>query len=100
VSFLVVDSVAVCRLTRHLIKVFQLYVHHGFPCLLQRARRWVHWLRAMGENWYGHNVFINDHVSLAKFIGVVNVQSVMPCTAFDEARYLERLKSSGTHDRK
>jgi hypothetical protein len=61
--------------------------------------KWVHWLRAMGENWYGHNVFINDPVSLAKFVGVVNVQSVMGYTGFDEASYLSRLKASSLTDR-
>jgi len=72
--------------------------HHQI--VMQATDKWVHWLRAMGENWYGHNVFINDPVSLAKFIGVVNVQSVMPYTAFDEASYLERMKLASTHDRK
>jgi len=62
--------------------------------------KWVHWLRAMGENWYGHNVFRNDPVSLAKFIGVVNVQSVMPYTGFDEESYIERLKKTSLKDRK
>lgn len=56
--------------------------------------QWVHWLRAMGENWYGHNVFRNDPLSLAKFIGVVNVQSVMPYTGFDKEGYIKRLKQS------
>lgn len=62
--------------------------------------KWVHWLRAMGENWYGHNVFVNDPVSLAKFVGVVNVQSVMPYVGFDEESYLERMKATSQRDRK
>ena len=55
---------------------------------------WPHWLRSMGENWYGHNVWRNDPVSLAKFVGVVNVQSVMAYVGFDEESYRERLKSA------
>lgn len=61
--------------------------------------KWVHWLRAMGENWYGHNVFINDPVSLAKWVGVVNVQSVMGYVGFDEHSYLKRMKEAVYTDR-
>jgi hypothetical protein len=50
----------------------------------------------MGENWYGNNVFRNDPLSLAKFVGVVNVQNVMPCTGFDKEGYLKRLRQAPT----
>jgi len=61
---------------------------------------WPHWLRAMAENWYGHNVWRNDPIQLAKFIGVVNPASVMPYTGFDEEDYKESLKKSSFTDRK
>jgi hypothetical protein len=72
--------------------------HHQI--VMHDTGMWVHWLRAMGENWYGHNVFINDPVNLAKFVGVINVQSVMPYTGFDEESYDERMKRAIGHDRK
>jgi hypothetical protein len=59
---------------------------------------WPHWLRSMGENWYGHNVFINDPLSLAKFVGVLNVQSVMPYVGLDVKAYRERLKRASQTD--
>lgn len=62
--------------------------------------QWVHWLRAMGENWYGHNVFINDPVSLAKWVGVLNIQSVMGYCGFDEQSYRKRMKDTTYADRK
>jgi hypothetical protein len=62
--------------------------------------KWVHWLRAQGENWCGHNVLVNDPVSLAKFVGVVNVQSVMSYVGFDEEHYKENLKRTTLQDRK
>ena len=62
--------------------------------------KWPHWLRSMGENWYGKNIFVNDGTNLAKFIGVVNVQSIMPYVGFDEASYLERMKAASQSDRK
>lgn len=62
--------------------------------------KWVHWLRAMAENWYGHNVWRNNPIQLAKFIGVVNPASVMPYTGFDEESYQEGLKKTSFTDRK
>ena len=61
---------------------------------------WPHWLRAMSENWYGHNVWRNNPIQLAKFIGVVNPASVMPYIGFDEETYKEELKKSSFTDRK
>ena len=60
--------------------------------------KWVHWLRSMGENWYGHNVFVNDPLSLAKFVGVLNVQSVMLYVGLDVKAYNERLKRASQTD--
>jgi hypothetical protein len=60
----------------------------------------VHWLRAQRENWNGHKVFVNDPFSLAKFVGVVNVQSVMSYVGFDEEYYKENFKRASLQDRK
>ena len=59
---------------------------------------WPHWLRSQGENWMGHNVFVNDPLSLAKFVGVLNVQSVMPYVGLDVKAYRERLKRASQTD--
>lgn len=52
--------------------------------------KWVHWFRAMSENFYGK--LFGDAVRLAKFMGIINVQSVMPYVPFDEKAYLKDLQ--------
>ena len=52
--------------------------------------KWVHWFRSMSENFYGE--IFGDAVKLAKFIGVTNVQSVMPYIPLDKKAYKRDLK--------
>ena len=48
--------------------------------------------------WKKH--FCKRCTNLAKSIGVVNVQSVMPYVGFDEQSYLERMKHASMKDKK
>ena len=52
--------------------------------------KWVHWFRAMSENFYGE--LLDDAIRLAKFVGVTNVQSVMPYIPLNEEAYVKDLK--------
>ena len=80
--------------------LFRFGEHRHHQIVYYCTGMWPHWSRAMSENWYGHNVWRNNPIQLAKFIGVVNPASVMPCIGFDEETYKEELKKSSFTDRK
>lgn len=75
-------------------KLFDFSVRRSHQIIKHVTGKWVHWFRAMSENYYGQ-IFM-DAVKLAKFMGVTNVQSVMAYIPFDEKAYkrdlLERAK--------
>lgn len=66
-------------------KLFNFSVRRSHQIIKFATGKWVHWFRAMCENFYGQ-VF-RDAVKLAKFMGVTNVQSVMAYIPFDEKAY-------------
>lgn len=76
--------------------LFDFGVRRSHQIIKYVTGKWVHWFRAMSENFYGQ-VF-RDAVKLAKFIGITNVQSVMAYIPFDEKAYekdlLEKTKTA------
>ena len=66
-------------------KLFDFSVRRSHQIVKHVTGKWVHWFRAMSENYYGQ-IFM-DAVKLAKFMGVTNVQSVMAYIPFDEKAY-------------
>lgn len=71
-------------------KLFDFGVRRSHQIIKFVTGKWVHWFRAMSENFYGQ-VF-RDAVKLAKFMGVTNVQSVMAYIPFDEKAYERDLR--------
>jgi len=71
-------------------KLFSFGTHRSHQIIKYVTGKWVHWFRAMSENFYGQ-IFM-DAVKLAKFIGVKNVQSVMDYIPFDEKAYEKDLE--------
>ena len=59
---------------------------------------WPHSLRALGENWVGHNIFRGDPFNMAKWVGVLNIQSILPYIGLDESDYVARLKKASFTD--
>lgn len=66
-------------------RLFSFGVRRSHQIIKYVTGKWVHWFRAMSENFYGQ--IFRDAVKLAKFIGVTNVQSVMAYIPFDEKAY-------------
>lgn len=72
-------------------KLFNFGVHRSHQIIKYVTGKWVHWFRAMTEDFYGKVVF-KDSVKLAKFIGVTNVQSVMAYIPLDQEIYKKDLE--------